>query len=173
MQSEESNTLVKLAKAVIEHAPEGGDAFWDIKFSDIEAALSAAEPSVAVKADESPMRFFSSNVDNWGALEWFNRLVDACEDHDRKRTEAFRCADPDEKDMLSLSADTSKMIMSSSAFHLAREHKSEILSALTAQVQDVAGCEAERLRRMVERRDEFIIGNGLWDAFKEVAHGRD
>lgn len=44
MQSEESNTLVKLAKAVIEHAPEGGDAFWDIKFSDIEAALSAAEP---------------------------------------------------------------------------------------------------------------------------------
>ncbi|MBP2613049.1 hypothetical protein [Agrobacterium pusense] len=44
MQSEERNTLVKLAKAVIEHAPEGGDAFWDIKFSDIEAALSAAEP---------------------------------------------------------------------------------------------------------------------------------
>jgi len=44
MQSEESNTLVKLAKAVIEHAPEGSDAFWDIKFSDIEAALSAAEP---------------------------------------------------------------------------------------------------------------------------------
>ncbi|MEJ1174253.1 DUF551 domain-containing protein [Agrobacterium sp. CMT1] len=44
MQSEESNTLVKLAKAVIEHAPEGGDAFWGIKFSDIEAALSAAEP---------------------------------------------------------------------------------------------------------------------------------
>ncbi|MND54122.1 hypothetical protein D3C87_908400 [compost metagenome] len=44
MQSEESNTLIKLAKAVIEHAPEGGDAFWGIKFSDIEAALSAAEP---------------------------------------------------------------------------------------------------------------------------------
>ena len=48
MQSEESNTLVKLAKAVIEHAPEGGDAFWDIKFSDIEAALSAAEPVMYV-----------------------------------------------------------------------------------------------------------------------------
>ena len=46
MQSEESNTLVKLAKAVIEHAPEGGDAFWGIKFSDIEAALSAAEPPI-------------------------------------------------------------------------------------------------------------------------------
>lgn len=44
MQSDASNTLVKLAKAVIEHAPEGGDAFWDIKFSDIEAALSVAEP---------------------------------------------------------------------------------------------------------------------------------
>ncbi|MEJ1172654.1 DUF551 domain-containing protein [Agrobacterium sp. CMT1] len=46
MQSEESNTLVKLAKAVIEHAPEGSDAFWDIKFSDIEAALSDAEPEM-------------------------------------------------------------------------------------------------------------------------------
>lgn len=55
MQSEETNTLVKLAKAVIEHAPEGGGAFWGIKFSDIEAALSAAEPQpappVAVKLD--------------------------------------------------------------------------------------------------------------------------
>lgn len=47
MQSEESNTLVKLAKAVIEHAPEGCDAFWDIKFSDIEAALSAQVQDVA------------------------------------------------------------------------------------------------------------------------------
>ena len=41
--------------------------------------------------------------------------------------------------MLSLSADTSKMIMSSSAFQLARNHKDEILSTLSAQVQDVAG----------------------------------
>lgn len=47
MQSDASNTLVKLAKAVIEHAPEGGDAFWDIKFSDIEAALSAQVQDVA------------------------------------------------------------------------------------------------------------------------------
>lgn len=45
--------------------------------------------------------------------------------------------------------------------------------ALSAQVQDGAGYEAERLRRMVEHRDEFIIGNGLWDAFKEAAHGRN
>lgn len=98
-----------------------------------EAALSAAEP---VEQDENPMRFFADNVDKWGALEWFNRLVDACEDHDRKRIQAFRCADQDEKDMLSLSADTSKMIMSSSAFQLARKHKDEIRSALSAQVQD-------------------------------------
>ncbi|NTD84257.1 hypothetical protein [Agrobacterium tumefaciens] len=102
-----------------------------------KGALSAAEP---VKQEENPMRFFADNVDNWGALEWFNRLTDACEDHDRKRTQAFRCTDPDEKDMLSLSADTSKMIMSSSALHLAREHKDEIRSALSAQAQaqDVA-----------------------------------
>lgn len=100
-----------------------------------EPALSAVEP---VEQDENPMRFFADNVDKWGALEWFNRMVDACEDHDRKRTQAFRCADADEKDMLSLSADTSKMIMSSSAFRLAREHADDIRSALSAQVQDVA-----------------------------------
>jgi hypothetical protein len=33
--------------------------------------------------------------------------------------------------------------------------------------------EANRLRRMVERRDEFIIANGLWDAFKEARRGED
>jgi hypothetical protein len=96
----------------------------------LEAALSAAEP---VEQDENPMRFFADNVDKWGALEWFNRLVDACEDHDRKLTKAFRCEDPDEKDMLSLPADTSRMIMSSSAFRLAREHRDEIRNALAPQ----------------------------------------
>ena len=104
----------------------------------IVAALSAAEP---IEPDENPMRFFADNVDKWGELEWFNRMVDACEEHDRKRIQAFRCEDLDEKDMLSLSADTSKMIMSSSAFQLARNHKDEIRSALSAQVQDVAGDE--------------------------------
>lgn len=33
--------------------------------------------------------------------------------------------------------------------------------------------ELARLRRMVERRDEFIIANGLWDAFKEARRGED
>ncbi|ASS55868.1 hypothetical protein [Rhizobium leguminosarum] len=33
--------------------------------------------------------------------------------------------------------------------------------------------EADRFRRMVERRDEFIIANGLWDAFKEASRGED
>jgi len=98
-------------------------------------ATSAARQDPAL-SDENPMRFFAENVDRWGALEWFNRLVDACEDHDRKRTLAFRCTDSDEKDMLSLSADTSKMIMSSSALHLARDHADEIRSALSPQVQD-------------------------------------
>lgn len=42
------DALVKLAKAVIEHAPEGATAFQDIKFSDIEAALSAQVQDAAV-----------------------------------------------------------------------------------------------------------------------------
>ncbi len=103
------------------------------------AALSSAEP---VEQEENPMRFFADNVDKWGALEWFNRMVDACEDHDRKRLQAFGFADADERDMHSLSADTSKMIMSSSAFQLSRNHKDEIRSALSAQVQNVAGTSA-------------------------------
>ncbi|NSY48505.1 hypothetical protein [Agrobacterium tumefaciens] len=179
MQSEESNMLVKLAKAVIEHAPEGSDAFWDIKFSDIEAALSAAEP---IEQDENPMRFFADNVDKWGALEWFNRMVDACEDHDRKRTQAFRCENLDEKDMLSLSADTSKMIMSSSAFQLARNHKDEIRSALSAQVQDVAGTVAAFERDYPElywhiAKGKITAGEPLYGAIitdirgNELGHG--
>ncbi|MBX5140650.1 hypothetical protein HJB79_18010 [Rhizobium lentis] len=36
-----------------------------------------------------------------------------------------------------------------------------------------ANAEIERLRRMVERRDEFIIANGLWDAFKGARRGED
>lgn len=101
----------------------------------LEAALSAAEP---VEQEENPMRFFADNVDKWGALEWFSRMVDACEDHDRKRRFIFECTDDEEKDIFEISANTSKMVMTSSAFHLARECKDEILSALSAQVQDVA-----------------------------------
>ncbi|UXT39655.1 hypothetical protein FY137_07135 [Agrobacterium tumefaciens] len=62
MQSEESNTLVKLAKAVIEHAPEGADAFWDIKFSDIEAALSAAGPVSSRNDEAGYVEFLNEDV---------------------------------------------------------------------------------------------------------------
>lgn len=106
----------------------------------IEAALSThnaepqmTAPSVAAKADQSPMRFFSCNVDNWGALEWFKRMADACEDHDRKRRVLFQCTDKEEKDILEISANTSKMVMTSSAFHLARECKDAVAAALSAE----------------------------------------
>lgn len=35
------------------------------------------------------------------------------------------------------------------------------------------GVEADRLRRMVERRDEFIIANGLWAEFNKVSRNED
>ena len=35
------------------------------------------------------------------------------------------------------------------------------------------GVEADRLRRMVERRDEFIIANGLWAEFNKVRRNED
>ncbi|MCZ7929495.1 hypothetical protein [Agrobacterium pusense] len=110
----------------------------------LEAALSAAE---SVEKDENPMRFFADKVDNWGALEWFNRMADACEDHDRKRRIIVQCADEEEKDILEISANTSKMVMTSSAFHLARECKDVVVSALSAQVQDADEQRTETCQR--------------------------
>ena len=39
---------------------------------------------------------------------------------------------------------------------------------ITRLIHNESG-EPERFRRMVERRDAFIITNGLWDAFKEAS----
>lgn len=55
---------------------------------------------------------------------------------------------------------------------------SKVQSALeplrvTKTVMPLPAEEADRFRRMVERRDEFIIANGLWDAFKEASRGED
>lgn len=50
---------------------------------------------------------------------------------------------------------------------------SKVKSALepprvTKAVTPSVASENDRFRRMVERRDEFIIGKGLWDEFKEA-----
>ncbi len=135
-----------LKRAIEAYAKETGAEDWQLDGwinsairAALEAALSAAEP---VEKDENPMRFFADKVDNWGALEWFNRMADACEDHDRKRRIISQCTDDEEKEILEISANTSKMVMTSSAFHLARECKDSVISALSAQVKDVAGMES-------------------------------
>ncbi|NTG07183.1 hypothetical protein [Rhizobium rhizogenes] len=45
------------------------------------------------------------------------------------------------------------------------------LDEITRLHAEVAALRAEneRLRRVAERRDEFIIGRGLWEEFKEAA----
>jgi hypothetical protein len=54
----------------------------------------------------------------------------------------------------------------------ALDRQQSIIDVLTEAPAPVARAEGEetRLRRMVERRDEFIIGKGLWDQFKEACH---
>ncbi len=111
MQSEESNTLVKLAKAVIERAPEGGDAFWGIKFSDIEAALSAAEPPIRLPTALSLM--IEKDVDP--EQNGYCKVIDV---------EKFLCA---------------KLGKEWSATGMSIVSLVDEISALSAQAQDVVG----------------------------------
>jgi hypothetical protein len=46
--------------------------------------------------------------------------------------------------------------------------KPVLRKAIDAALKEAETGEVERLRRMVERRDEFIIANGLWETFKEA-----
>ncbi|MDH0869706.1 DUF551 domain-containing protein [Agrobacterium pusense] len=155
-----------LKRAIEAYAKETGAEDWQLDGwinsairAALEAALSAAEP---VEKDENPMRFFADKVDNWGALEWFNRMADACEDHDRKRRIISQCTDDEEKEILEISANTSKMVMTSSAFHLARECKDSVISALSAQVQDVAGWQDIST---LEPKDGMIVMG--WGEYRE------
>ncbi|MDH2091075.1 hypothetical protein N5K21_20290 [Rhizobium pusense] len=129
MQSEESNTLVKLAKAVIEHAPEGGDAFWDIKFSDIEAALSAAEPqpapSVAMKA-----------------LEWKEGPDGSYMEVSESILGTYRVWEINGMSCVSLEGGPGRICgatIPDAKAAAQSDYEARILSALSAQVQDVAG----------------------------------
>jgi hypothetical protein len=66
------------------------------------------------------LKFFEENVDNWGALEWFNRMARAVREADKAILEGRF-----------LEAETARMVASSSATHLVREFEHEIREALT------------------------------------------
>lgn len=93
------------------------------------AALDAAEETIARLlapsshvSDENPMRFFSENVDKWGAAEWFNRLANAIREQDRAVIA---------KDEISI--ETYRMIAASSAMTLVRDHEATVRTALATE----------------------------------------
>lgn len=68
------------------------------------------------------LEFFESNVDNWGALEWFERLVNAVEEQDK----AVLAGDD-------VRFEICRMVAATTAMRLAREYGSEIKALLSSQ----------------------------------------
>ncbi|TCR01095.1 hypothetical protein [Neorhizobium sp. JUb45] len=85
--------------------------------------LGGTPPQTNVAGD-SPMRFFSENVDKWGAAEWFDRLANAIREQDKAVVA---------KDQISV--ETFRMIAASSAMTLVRDHEEAVRSALSPYPQ--------------------------------------
>jgi len=97
--------------------------YWDNGKPEWDDARIVCDNYKAKKVNEmempdSAMSFFTTNVDNWGAEEWFKRMVSAIENHDKMRVNGQ-----------DLQAETYLNIAMSSMFHLARDH-SRIVESL-------------------------------------------
>ncbi len=94
------------------------------------ASLSTAEP---LGQDENPMRFFAENVDKWGALEWFNRMVAALQESDKAVGEYWLLKQAGEDTTFAeIGMEFSKNIITSSAYRLARDFKDQVRTALAS-----------------------------------------
>lgn len=56
---------------------------------------------------------------------------------------------------------------------IAKEAAAESRATTAEAALEGARKEQDRFRRMVERRDEFIISKGLWEDFKEAGRDQD
>jgi hypothetical protein len=86
--------------------------------------ISASGLAVSSPGEESDagngMEFFSQNVDDWGALEWFDRLAKAVRQQDAAVVAG---------DMLKM--ETCRNVAASSAMRLVRDHEQEVRAALS------------------------------------------
>lgn len=82
-----------------------------------------------------------ANCDNWGAKEWFERLVDAI----KRQDECVLAKDE-------LGFETYKHLAASSAMCLVREHAGEVLSALTASASEPSEPEMWQWREVRSNR---------------------
>src|SRR5687768_12721592 len=95
----------------------------------------AAIDAMNAAGERSPMEFFSSNVDRWGAAEWFNRLANAIREQDKAVVAG--------NDM---SAQTYRNIAASSARRLVRDYEPQVRAALAqaaARSNSTGGSEDE------------------------------
>lgn len=80
--------------------------------------------SEIIERDDA-MSFFSTNVDSWGAAEWFDRLAKAVRSQDKAVVSG------DE-----LGFQTYRMIASSSAMRLVRDYEAEVRKALSPSLKE-------------------------------------
>jgi len=80
---------------------------------------------------DSPMQFFSENVDRWGAAEWFDRLAKAIRAQDEACGLMHRAAKED-KWAYEASLETYRNIAASSAMRLVRDYEQQVRAALLA-----------------------------------------
>jgi hypothetical protein len=73
-----------------------------------------------VRAAGDTLRFFSQNVDAWGALEWFDRLAKAVRQQDAAVVAGNM-----------LEFDTCRNVAASSAMRLVRDYEHEVCAALS------------------------------------------
>lgn len=101
-------------------------------------AAPVSPPAESGEVEDGPLSFFISNVDRWGAAEWFDRLV-----------KAVRAQDKAAADGEDISVQTYRNIAASSAVTLVREHEAHVRAGLAStptppQAQDFAkGAEAD------------------------------
>ena len=84
---------------------------------------------------DSPMQFFSENVDRWGAAEWFDRLAKAIRAQDEACGLMHRAAKED-KWAYEASLETYRNIAASSAMRLVRDYEQQVRAALLAALSE-------------------------------------
>jgi len=100
---------------------------------DGRSRLDAAAPAAGGPPLNDGSKFFSENVDRWGASEWFNRLAVAVRDQDK----AVLAGDE-------VAMEICRNVAASSAMRLVRDYEPQVRAALSPPLQAPAHSDAVR-----------------------------
>jgi len=111
-------------------------------------APAPAPSGSGVREEESPLRFFSTNVDGWGAAEWFDRLAKAIREQDKAVVAG---------DMLTM--ETYRNIAASSAMRLVRDYEQQVRASLASDASPAptSGSEDVRMVRFVQKESPPLV----------------